>query len=168
MTQPTFVPITAADQVRPALSLSVPAAWTADRPGDRHTPGLPTGRGHGTPGPDQGFALSLARRFEDKLHLEPEEEREDVLLGSALVASRRAGLFGRAPCIYDLQYVMGLFGFTDAEVPPAVLATRRGLFRAVAHSYVAQRALVDAVPTEALQLGADRTIEARALLATGA
>ena len=46
--------------------------------------------------------------------------------------------------------------------------TDRGLFRAVAHSYVAQRALVDAVPTEALQLGADRTIEARALLATGA
>ena len=165
MTQPTFVPITAADQVRPALSLSVPGAWTADRPGDRHGPGQPTGRGHGTPGPDQGFALSLARRFEDKLHLGPDEEREDVLLGSALVASRRAGLFGRAPCIYDLDYVMGLFGFTDADAPPDVVSARRGHFRSVAHSYVAQRALVDSIPTEALRLGPERTGEARALMA---
>jgi hypothetical protein len=168
MTQPTFVPITAADQVRPALSLSVPGAWTADRPGDLHGPGQPTGRGHGTPGPDQGFALSLARRFEDRLHLGPDEEREDVLLGSALVASRRAGLFGRAPCIYDLDFVMGLFAFTDADAPPDVVVARRGLFRSVAHSYVAQRALVDAVPTAALGLGADRTAEARALLAAEA
>jgi len=167
MTQPSFVPITAADQVRPARTLSVPGAWTADRPGDLHGPGQPTGAGHGTPGPDQGFALHLARRFEDRLHLGPEEEREDVLLGSALVASRRAGLFGRAPCIYDLDFVMGLFGFTDADAPPDLVVARSGLFRSVAHSYVAQRALVDAVPTEALQLGADRSGDARALMMAG-
>jgi hypothetical protein len=164
MTQPTFVPITAADQVRPALSLSVPGAWTSDRPADLHGPNQPTGRGHGTPGPDQGYALHLARRFEDRLHLSPDEEHEDVLLGSALVASRRAGLFGRAPCIYDLDFVMALFGFTDAHSPADVVALRGPLFRSVAHSYVAQRALVDAVPTEALRLGADRSGEARALL----
>jgi hypothetical protein len=168
MTQPSFVPITAADQVRPARSLSVPGAWTADRPGDLHGPGQPTGRGHGTPGPDQGFALRLARRFEDRLHLGPDEEREDVLLGTALIASRRAGLFGRAPCIYDLDFAMALFGFTAADTPPDVVAERSGLFRSVAHSYVAQRALVDAVPTEALELDAERAGEARALLAARA
>jgi hypothetical protein len=168
MTQPSFVPITAADQVRPALSLSVPGAWTADRPGDLHGPGQPRGRGHGTPGPDQGFALRLARRFEDRLHLGPDEELEDVLLGAALLASRRAGLLGRAPCIYDLDFVMGLFGTTDSDASADVVAARRGLFRSVAHSYVAQRALVDSVPTDVLVLGADRTSEARALLAAGA
>ena len=168
MTQPSFVPITAADQVRPALALSVPGAWTSDRPGDLHGPSQPTGRGHGTPGPDQGYALHLARRFEDRLQLRPDEEVEDVLLGGALVASRRSGLFGRAPCIYDLDFVMDLFGFTDAAAPADVVAARRGLFRAVAHSYVAQRALVDAVPTEALRLGAGRTAEARALMAAAA
>jgi hypothetical protein len=168
MTQPSFVPITAADQVRPALALSVPGAWTSDRPGDLQGPSQPTGRGHGTPGPDQGYALHLARRFEDRLHLGPDEEVEDVLLGSALVASRRAGLFGRAPCIYDLDFVMGLFGFTDAAAPADIVAARRGLFRSVAHSYVAQRVLVDAVPTEALRLAAGRTADARALMATAA
>lgn len=168
MTQPTFVPITAADQVRPARALAVPGAWRSDRPGDLHGPGQPTGRGHGTPGPDQGFALHLARRFEDRLHLGPGEEREDVLLGTALLASRRAGLFGRAPCIYDLDFAMGLFGFTEADAPSEVVSARTQLFRSVAHSYVAQRALVDAVPTEALLLGADGTAEARALLPFGA
>jgi|SRR5580658_3173837 hypothetical protein len=168
MTQPSFVPITAADQVRPARSLAVPSAWTSDRPSDLHGPGQPTGRGHGTPGPDQGFALRLARRFEDRLHLGPDEERADVLLGCALVASRRAGLFGRAPCIYDLDFVMGLFGFTDAAAPSDLVARRGALFRSVAHSYVAQRALVDAVPAAALGLAVDRTGEARALLAAPA
>jgi hypothetical protein len=168
MTQPSFVPIHAADQVRPTLALSVPAAWMADRPGEFAGPDQPTGRGHGTPGPDQGFALRLARRFADRLVLQTGEESADVLLGCALVASRRAGLFGRAPCIYDLEFVLGLFGFTDADAPSDVVADRTGLFRSVAHSYVAQRALVDAVPTEALRLVAGRVGEARALLAASA
>ena len=64
--------------------------------------------------------------------------------------------------------MLGLFGFTDADAPSDVVADRTGLFRSVAHSYVAQRALVDAVPTEALRLVAGRVGEARALLAASA
>ena len=60
------------------------------------------GAGIGTPGPDSGFALRLAHRFEDELELGEGESAHDVLLGVALVASKRAALFGRAPCIYDV------------------------------------------------------------------
>jgi len=59
---------------------------------------------------------------------------------------------------------MGLFGFTDPDAPAEVVAARTELFRSVAHSYVAQRVLVDAVPTQALRLGADQEGEARALM----
>lgn len=164
MAQPTFVPITEADQVRTARRLSVPGHWVADRPADLAGPNRPTGVRHGTPGPDQGFALRLVHRFEDRLQLTPAESKEDVLYGAAVLASKRAGLLGRAPCIYDLDFVMGLFGFTEADVPSEVVAARTPLFRSVAHSYVAQRALVDAVPAVALGLSADRTVEARALV----
>ena len=41
MTQPTFVPITEADQVRPARHLHVPEAWTTSRPAELRTPTAP-------------------------------------------------------------------------------------------------------------------------------
>jgi len=34
MTQPTFVPIAEADQVRPARHLHVPGSWTQSRPAE--------------------------------------------------------------------------------------------------------------------------------------
>ena len=86
MTQPSFVPITEADVVRPARELSVPTSWTANRPADLRIPYRPRGVGHGSPGPDQGFALRLAKRFADRLHLTPGENVEDVEVGVALLA----------------------------------------------------------------------------------
>ena len=61
MTQPSFVPIAEADQVRPSLRLEVPGGWTTDRPAELQIPIRPAGRSMGTPGSDQGFALRLAR-----------------------------------------------------------------------------------------------------------
>jgi len=150
MTQPSFVPIAEADQVRPALHLKVPSAWSADRPADHRVPGIPIGRGYGSPGPDQGFALSLARRFEDRIRLTPDEEIEDVLTGCALIASRRAAAFGRAPCVYDLDAAFALFGFLNGDPPADVVESRTTKFRSVSHSYEAQRELVDSIPEEAL------------------
>jgi hypothetical protein len=155
MAQPTFVPITEADQVRSARRLSVPGAWVANRPGDLAGPGRPSGTRFGTPGPDQGFALALAHRFENRLELTDAESVEDVLLGGAVLASKRAGLLGRAPCIYDLEAAFELFGFLTASPPEELVAERRRLFRSVAHDYVAQRSLADAVPDAALVLKAD-------------
>ncbi len=155
MAQPTFVPITEADQVRTARRLEVPGHWVADRPADLRGPTRPSGVRHGTPGPDQGFALRLSRRFEDRLRLVDGEDTEDVLHGAAMLAAKRAGLLGRAPCIYDLDAVLSLFGFLSEAPPSELVDERRRLFASASREYVAQRALVDAVPDETLLLPAD-------------
>ena len=156
MAQPSFVPITEADQVRGARRLSVPTKWVADRPADLVGPNRPTGTSHGTPGPDQGFALRVARRFEERLALQPPEDLEDVLHGGAILASKRAGLLGRAPCVYDLDAVFALFGFLVVAPPDGLVAERRRLFASASRDYVVQRSLVDAVPDETLLLSAEQ------------
>jgi hypothetical protein len=151
MTQPSFVPISEVDQVRPALRLEVSGGWEADRPAELRVPRSTPGRGMGTPGPDQGFALTLARRFSDRLVLVAGEEEGDVRVGAALLASRRAGLFGRAPSVHDLTTALSVFGFL-AKAPQDLVAARKELFASVSHDYVLQRALVDSVPEETLRL----------------
>ena len=111
MTQPTFVPITEADQVRPARHLHVPGSWTTTRPAELTTPTARRGRRVGTPGPDAGFALRLARRSAPDLKLTEGEVEHDVLVGCALIAARRAALFGRGPSIYDVELALALWGF---------------------------------------------------------
>jgi hypothetical protein len=151
MTQPTFVPIAEADQVRPARHLQVPGAWTTSRPAELVGPTMRRGADIGTPGPDSGFALRLAKRFEDDLRLDEGESAHDVLLGAALVGSKRAALLGRAPCIHDVRLALDLWGFLD-DAPADVRAARRVAFSSISHDYAAQRALVDSVPEAALGL----------------
>ena len=169
MAQPSFVPITEADQMRPARALAVPGRWVPERPGDLRGPAQPQGPRHGTPGPDQGFALLLAHRFVSRLSLREGEDVDDVVLGCALIGCRRAALVGRAPCIYDVEHAFTLFGFLMAEPPEELVAMRREAFRSVSHSYDQQRALVDAVPDATLSLTPDevraRLGEWRSLLA---
>lgn len=152
MTQPTFVPIAEADQVRPARHLHVPGAWTTSRPAELVVPATTGGPGVGTPGPDSGFALRLARRLEHDLQLTEGESAHDVIYGVALVAAKRAALFGRAPSIYDVHLALNLWRFLDDGAPPALVAQRRAAFSSISHDYVAQRALVDAVDEAALRL----------------
>lgn len=154
MTQPSFVPITEGDQVRGARQLQVPGPWSPDRPAELRTPVRRRGPRMGTPGSDQGFALKLARRFADRLRLSEDESVDDVLTGAALVASRRAGLVGRAPSVHDLTVALSLWGFLD-DAPPGLVAVRRSAFRAASHDYEVQRALVDSVPQASLRLAPD-------------
>ncbi|HEX3947941.1 MAG TPA: hypothetical protein VHW47_09555 [Acidimicrobiales bacterium] len=151
MTQPSFVPISEADQVRPSLQLEVPGHWTTDRPAELRIPARPIGRRMGTPGPDQGFALRLARRFEERLSLQAGESAEDIVVGCALVASRRSALFGRAPSVYDVRAALALWSFL-APAPDGLVEERRRAFQSVSHDYVVQRALVDRVPESTLGL----------------
>ena len=151
MTQPSFVPIAEADQVRPARSLRVPQAWSPDRPAEIRVPARNAGVSMGTPGPDQGFALRLARRFADRLHLTEGESTDDVVVGCALIASRRAGLFGRAPSVHDLNVAFSLWGFLGTA-PADLVQTRKRAFLSAAHHYEVQRQLVDAVPETTLRL----------------
>jgi hypothetical protein len=152
MTQPTFVPIAEADQVRPALHLHVPGPWTTTRPAELVVPAVRRDRSVGTPGPDSGFALRLAKRFEHELVLDEGESEHDVVLGAALVGSKRAALFGRAPSIYDVRFALNLWSFLDADTPAGLRASRRALFSSISHDYVAQRHLVDTIPEEVLRL----------------
>ena len=155
MTQPTFVPIAEADQVRPAMHLDVPAIWVPDRPAELVGPTMRTGANIGTPGTDSGFALRLVQRFHDELKLGEGESAHDVLLGVGLVASKRAALFGRGPSIYDVKLALNLWGFLG-DVTADVQASLRALFSSISHDYVAQRALVDSVPEEVLRQSPDQ------------
>lgn len=163
MTQPSFVPITEADQVRPALQLEQPRAWRPDRPADLRFPARPGGPHLGSPGPDQGYALRLARRIEPRLRLQPGESPDDAVVGVALIASRRAGLFGRAPTVHDVETACALWGFFDDDPPEDLAGERRRAFSAVARDYLAQRALVDRVPEELLRLSAGQVPRAALL-----
>jgi hypothetical protein len=154
MTQPTFVPIAEADQVRPARHLHVPGPWTTSRPAELAGPHVRRGRSVGTPGPDSGFALRLAGRFEPELKLGEGESAHDVVTGVALVAAKRAALFGRAPSIYDVQFALNLWSLLQ-DTPAELMAARRAAFSAVSHDYVAQRQLVDSIPEEVLRLPPD-------------
>jgi hypothetical protein len=151
MTQPSFVPIAEADQVRPARRLHVPEAWSPRRPAEIRVPIRPGGAGTGTPGPDQGFALRLARRFAGRLRLAEGEAAEDVMVGCSLLGARRAGMLGRAPSVHDLTVAFSLWGFLG-DAPAELVAARRRAFRSASHDYDVQRELVDRVPEALLRL----------------
>ncbi|HXA31122.1 MAG TPA: hypothetical protein VNV87_02605 [Acidimicrobiales bacterium] len=155
MTQPSFVPIVEADQVREAYRLHVPGIWTQSRPSELRTTTVPTGPKLGTPGPDQGFALKLARRFEDRLQLAEGESMEDAIAGGTTVAMRRAARFGRAPSIHDLTFAFTLWGFLG-DAPADLIAERTPLFRSASHHYEAQREIADRVRDETLRLTPDQ------------
>src|SRR5438874_8776734 len=127
MAAPEYVPPSLADQPRTSVPMPPARRWTASRPGDLDR-GQPTGRGMGRPGPDQGYALHLARLFEDRLRLAPGEHREDVVAGCVAVALRRAASFGRAPVVHDLEFAFGLFGYLD-DPPDDLVAWRTKALR---------------------------------------
>ena len=158
MTQPSFVPIVEADQVRSSYKLQVPNIWTQSRPSELRTSSHPTGRSLGKPGPDAGFALKLARRFEDRLELADGESAEDAIAGCTAVAMRRCARFGRAPVVHDLSFGFTIWGFLGSA--PADLIEARGpLFRSASHHYTAQRAIADSVDDECLRLRPEQVAE---------
>lgn len=96
MTQPKFAPILEQHEVREVQRIAAPPPWIAHRPAEtRPLPQLRAQTGLGIPGPDQGYALTLAARFKDRLVLEPGEHAEDVLAGAVAIALRRASVFRR-------------------------------------------------------------------------
>jgi hypothetical protein len=129
-----------------------PDSWCADRPAE--IDGLqPSGRQLGTPGPDQGYALKLARQFEGRLVLTPGESHDDAVAGCMAIALRRASLFGRAPMIHDLTLAFTLWGYLG-EAPVELTSVRKERFAVVAstHHYEERRSLVDGVPDEVLRM----------------
>jgi hypothetical protein len=155
MAAPKFTPVSPIDETRGYASPDhIPERWTNDRPGDLRGR-QPQGALLGYQGPDQGYALSLAGRLRDELHLQKGEHADDALAGLTGIGLRRASLFGRAPVIHDLRIAATIWGFLDADPPAELVPVRRRRFEGVAnvaHHYGALRALVDAVPETTLRM----------------
>jgi hypothetical protein len=144
VTQPDYVPLQAPDRVRPSDRLSTPDAWVADRPADLVDMRLPEGHKFGSSGPDQGYGLKLAKRFEERIVVVEGEERHDAVAGCFACGTRRSAQFGRAPVIYDMEWAYTLWGYLGAAAAELV-AWRAGLFRGASHHYWDQRTIVDTV-----------------------
>ncbi|MCY4036512.1 MAG: hypothetical protein OXF64_03530 [bacterium] len=130
-----------------------PQPWMADRPAEL-SDGQPVGAGLGVPGPDQGYALRLARRFEAELLLGAGEQAADAVAGCVGVALRRAALFGRAPVTADLEVAFRVFGFLPPALDESLAAWRRELFCGVSnpHHYAEARQVADSVLEAALRM----------------
>lgn len=130
----------------------VPDAWEADRPGDIEGR-QPAGPQLGFQGPDQGYALLLARRIEPDLVLSDTERADDAVAGCLGIALRRASIFGRAPVIHDLRIAFTIWGFLDPAPPTELVEERRTRFEGAAdpHHYEVARELADDVPEATLR-----------------
>jgi len=154
MTQPSYVPIVEADQVRPAYRLRTPTGWKPERVADLRTPGQPRGKELGIPGPDQGYALLIADRVRDRLHLQRGEDVEDVIAGCVAVALKRSSLLGRAPVVHDILLACTVWGFLDEQPAAELVALRKDLFDEVAlpSHHVERNRIADAVPESTLRM----------------
>ncbi|MDH4171337.1 MAG: hypothetical protein OEW42_17285 [Acidimicrobiia bacterium] len=132
-----------------------PGGWRAIRPGEVVDDGQPRGAALGNQGPDQGFALKLAHRELDNVHLSAHEHPEDVVAAVTAVAARRASLFGRAPTIHDVRLAYEVFGFNETAPAPDLVEWRRHAFAGLSHTaahYFEARQVAAGVP-EALLRG---------------
>jgi hypothetical protein len=157
MAAPEYVPVKPMDDVRTYESPPRrPDPWIPQRPGDLKT-GQPRGVYFGNPGPDQGYALSLAQRMRDKLRLQADESVDDVIQGAIPIALKRASLMGRAPVMHDVTIGFTLWGFLDERPPPDLVAVRKPLFAEVAYAgHTAERQRILAmVPLSSLRLPLD-------------
>lgn len=118
--------------------------------GLQRSPAPPSGPGYGTPAPGEGYALTIAHHVLASYTFENEHDRHDVEMAIGLVAAKRASLVGRGPIPGDVKVALDLFGLTAPTLSHAQCAP----FSGVAHSYVAQRRVVDGVLREQLVSGA--------------
>ena len=159
MSQPAHVPVQASDRVRPSALLPPPPQWFLGRPADELDPEQPKGPRFGSPGPDLGYGLKLARRLQPRLVLTEGERAEDVVAGCFACGARRASSFGRAPVIYDMEWAYTIWGYlgvaaeqVPTDLPMDLVAWRKPMFRGAAEHYWDQREIVDAVRVETLNL----------------
>lgn len=154
MAAPKFAPMPAVRSTRAYASPDhVPDAWTPDRPGE--IDGLqPRAERLGSPGPDQGYALKIARMLEPEVRLQPGEHLADAVRGCLGIALRRASNFSRAPVVHDLRIAFTIWGYFDEHPPTELVARRRALFEGVGnpvHHYAEGRHLADLVPEDVLR-----------------
>jgi hypothetical protein len=160
---PEHVPTKPATEVRAYSSPPRRSdSWRADRPADfAEDHRQPQGDLLGSQGPDQGYALKLARLIEPELVLAEGEHAKDALAGIVAVGLKRASLLGRAPVIHDLRVAATVFGFLDTDADPELVHLRTHLFEEVGHfhHYMELRGIVDMVPAEVLRQTPEQVAE---------
>ena len=134
----------------PGVHLPAAQAWKADRPGDL-VAGQPTGDLLGRPGPNVGYAVTLAGRLRDAVQLAPHEHAADALAVISELAMKRAASFGRAPTMPDVEIAASLLGY-QGDVDDGFASWRCEAVHGADHEYGVRRAFVDAVPDAVLRL----------------
>jgi hypothetical protein len=129
------------------MTTQTPEIGRTPKPGLQHSLNPVAGRGHGTPAPGEGFALTIAQRECAKLNFAHSHDRADVQLGVALVAAKRASLVGRGPIPEDVHLALDLFGLRTSSL---IERDQTAQFSGLSHSYALQRRFVDAVSKEQL------------------
>jgi hypothetical protein len=141
-----YVPTRPEDAPRRSVAIPPAVGWRAVRPGDLE-PGEPGLTGHlfGTPGPDSGYALTLAERFHDRIAVVPPETVHDAEALAAQFAMRRGGVLGRAPIQPDVELGFTLFGWLG-DPPADLVEWRRIAVADVGHDYTRRVSLVESIP----------------------
>ncbi len=152
MAAPEFVPTGPTTSKHYTSPPQRAGAWSASRPGETFGAPVQSGGRLGAQGPDQGFALTLVKVFENKLELTDGEYKGDVNSGCVGVATKRASLFHRAPVVHDLRIAYMLFGFLDENPAAELVEFRKEAFAEVHYSfhYFERRAIADMVSNDVL------------------
>ncbi|HUX05158.1 MAG TPA: hypothetical protein VMV53_09685 [Acidimicrobiales bacterium] len=151
MTQPTFLPVPAAGEVRATIPTQTPELARTGKVGLQRSPRSAGGANKGTPAPDAGYALTIAHREVGKLTFEHEHDRHDVEVGIAVLAAKRASIISRGPTLDDVRVALAHCGLGEGVVSHFDAK----IFAGLAHSWVAQRHFADAVSDEDLRVDAD-------------
>jgi hypothetical protein len=162
MAAPKSAPAGTSESLYYSSPAVVPSPWDPDRPGV--VEGLqPVGPRMGSQGPDQGFALTIAKRLAAKVELQGRERLDDAIRGCVGIALRRASLFSRAPVVHDVTLAFTIWGFFDESPPDDLVGRRPQLFEGVGnvnHHYAEGRAIADLVPESTLRLSPQQAAEA--------
>jgi hypothetical protein len=134
----------------PGVHLPAANAWRADRPGDL-VAGQPTGSMLGRPGPNVGYAVTLAGRLRDSVNHAPHEATADALAVIAELGMKRAASFGRGPIMGDVETAAALLGY-HGDVDDDFAEWRATVVHGADHEYGVRRAVVDAVPDPILRV----------------
>jgi hypothetical protein len=126
MAAPEYVPVSVTEKARlPWESPDhVPPAWMLDRPAEVGQGRQPTGPRLGYPGPDIGYALTLAALIRADVVAGPGEHVDDAVSGCTAIAMRRAALFGRARDARPPHRVT-MWGWFDAAPSEDLRGARR-------------------------------------------
>jgi len=138
---PEYAPSSPFDAPRPGEfdRMPIPRPYVV-RPNEQATiPQRPT---FGTPGPDAGYALHLARTLEGRLELAVNERASDALAAGCVLAMKRAARFGRAPIKRDVEVGLAALGYLG-DAPCGLVAWRSHELFGIATDYHLQRRLAD-------------------------